>query len=205
MEVWNSPCPVNLFETNGFYDIIGNVWQHTCTPLYPFKGFEIDPLYEDYSSATFDGRHYIIKGGSFATIGNLSTKHARDAFRRHFYQFAGFRYVECPVEPAIPKVLLDENDQIVERFLKIHYQQNGSYVHHCIRLIKQICADKNQKFLNVGCSVGAMVLEMSKHFKKSYGTDFSARFFQMVSRILEKGMLEYKDISISTQKINPVK
>ena len=39
MEVWNSPCPVNLFETNGFYDIIGNVWQHTCTPLYPYKGF----------------------------------------------------------------------------------------------------------------------------------------------------------------------
>lgn len=50
-----------------------------------------------------------------------------------------------------------------------------------------------------------MVLEMSKYFKKSYGTDFSARFFQMASRILEKGILEYKDFSITTEKINPIK
>ena len=39
-----------------------------------------------------------------------------------------------------------------------------------------------------------MILEMSKYFRNSYGIDFSARFFQMVSRILEKGALTYKDI-----------
>ena len=50
-----------------------------------------------------------------------------------------------------------------------------------------------------------MVLEMSKYYQKAYGTDFSARFFQMVSRILEKGALQYKDINIDLEKINPIK
>ena len=110
MQLWNSPCPVNIFETNGFYDIIGNVWQHTCTPFYPFKDFQIHPHYEDYSTPTFDGKHYLIKGGSFVTIGDTSFKRARDTFRRHFYQFAGFRYVQSPVEPECPKALMDECD-----------------------------------------------------------------------------------------------
>lgn len=97
MECWFSPNPVNMFETNGFYGIIGNVWQHCSTPIYPFKGFKIHPVYEDFTTPTFDGRHYMIKGGSFISCGNESFKHSRYAFRRHFHQFAGFRYVESEV------------------------------------------------------------------------------------------------------------
>ena len=36
MEYWMSPNPVNMFKTGDFYDIVGNVWQHTITPIYPF-------------------------------------------------------------------------------------------------------------------------------------------------------------------------
>ena len=39
MEYWMSPNPVNMFRTGDFYDIVGNVWQHTITPIYPFGGF----------------------------------------------------------------------------------------------------------------------------------------------------------------------
>lgn len=83
-----------MFKNQGFYDIVGNVWQHTVTPIYPFEGFEIHPVYEDFTTPTFDNRHNIIKGGSFISTGNSVLYHARYAFRRHFYQHAGFRYVE---------------------------------------------------------------------------------------------------------------
>ena len=39
MEFWMSPNPVNMFKTADFFDLIGNVWQHTITPIYPFKKF----------------------------------------------------------------------------------------------------------------------------------------------------------------------
>lgn len=52
----------------------------------------------DFTTPTFDERHDIIKGGSFISTGNEALYHARYAFRRHFYQFAGFRYVESDIE-----------------------------------------------------------------------------------------------------------
>lgn len=33
-----SPCPVDLFPQEGFYDIVGNVWQWTTTPISGFPG-----------------------------------------------------------------------------------------------------------------------------------------------------------------------
>jgi formylglycine-generating enzyme required for sulfatase activity len=53
-----------------FCDVIGNVWQWTRTPIMPFKGFEVHPLYDDFSVPTFDGRHNLIKGGSWIATGN---------------------------------------------------------------------------------------------------------------------------------------
>jgi 5-histidylcysteine sulfoxide synthase len=38
---WASSCPVNRFRFGDFYDIIGNVWQWTETPITGFDGFEI--------------------------------------------------------------------------------------------------------------------------------------------------------------------
>lgn len=44
-EWWLSPCPVNMFKQGEFCDVTGNVWQHTVTPQYPFKGFKIHHLW----------------------------------------------------------------------------------------------------------------------------------------------------------------
>ena len=101
LEHYASSCPVNEFSFGDFYDVIGNVWQWTETPITGYPGFKVHPLYDDFSTPTFDGKHNIIKGGSWISTGNEATLHARYAFRRHFYQHAGFRYIESEYEPDI--------------------------------------------------------------------------------------------------------
>lgn len=85
LEHFSSPCPVDLFRHGNVYDAMGNVWQHTRTILNSFPGFQVHPLYDDFSVPTFDGKHNLIKGGSWISTGNEALKHARYAFRRHFY------------------------------------------------------------------------------------------------------------------------
>ena len=58
-----SSCPVNQFAQGDFFDVVGNVWQWTETPIYPFAGFEVHPIYDDFTTPTFDQRHNLIKGG----------------------------------------------------------------------------------------------------------------------------------------------
>lgn len=129
MEYWMSPNPVNMFKTGEFYDIVGNVWQHTITPIYPFDKFDIHPVYEDFTTPTFDDRHDIMKGGSFISTGNEAIHYARYAFRRHFHQFAGFRYIETDNEIEVDShstaIISDHN---VELNLKHHYLNPNSYI-----------------------------------------------------------------------------
>jgi formylglycine-generating enzyme required for sulfatase activity len=58
-----------------------------------YEGFFTHPWYEDFSLPTFDGKHNLIKGGSWISTGNEIMRESRYAFRRHFIQHAGFRYV----------------------------------------------------------------------------------------------------------------
>ena len=85
LEHWASSCPVDRFGFGEFYDIIGNVWQWTETPISGFDGFEIHPYYDDFSTPTFDTLHNLFKGGSWISTGNEATKDSRYAFRRHFF------------------------------------------------------------------------------------------------------------------------
>ena len=88
---YSNPSPIDKFETNGLYDAMGNIWQWTRTPMYPFKGFEVHQVYDDFTMPTFDDKHNLMKGGSWVSTGNLAMPFSRYAFRRHFYQHAGFR------------------------------------------------------------------------------------------------------------------
>ena len=133
-----SPNPVNLFKTGDFYDVVGNVWQHTITPIYPLQGFEIHPVYEDFTTPTFDERHDMIKGGSFISTGNEALYHARYAFRRHFHQFAGFRYIKTDREMEVELHSEEISDVNVEMNLKQHYQNNNSYVMELAKTITEM-------------------------------------------------------------------
>lgn len=88
-----SSVPVDTYAHGELYDVVGNVWQWTQTQMAAYEGFETHPWYDDFSEPTFDGKHNMIKGGSWASTGNEIVKESRYAFRRHFIQHAGFRYV----------------------------------------------------------------------------------------------------------------
>ena len=64
-----SSCPVDACPQGSFFDLVGNVWQWTSTAIDGFEGFEVHPLYDDFSTPTFDGKHSLIKGGSWISTG----------------------------------------------------------------------------------------------------------------------------------------
>ena len=89
MEYYASESPVDMFEfgSTRFYDIIGNVWQHTITPQHPFDGFTVHAIYDDYTVPCFGAHHNIIKGGSWISTGNEATAFSRYQFRYHLNEY----------------------------------------------------------------------------------------------------------------------
>ncbi|GHA21985.1 5-histidylcysteine sulfoxide synthase [Oceanisphaera arctica] len=197
LEYHASPCPVNRFEHQGLFDVMGNVWQWTETPIDGFPGFEVHPLYDDFSTPTFDGRHNLFKGGSWISTGNEATRYSRYAFRRHFFQHAGFRYIESdhaevPVEP----VNTYETDALVVQYLEFHYGDSyfnvPNYPVACVQaLLAQTPGLSRGKALDLGCSVGRASFELARHFDHVDGIDFSARFIQQGFQLKESGQTRF--------------
>lgn len=92
---FGSPTPVGYMNAgrskDGFNDIYGNVWDWLSNDFYPLPGFEIHPLYTEFSKPFFDEEHSMLLGGSWATTGTGASQFYRLWFRRHFFQHAGFR------------------------------------------------------------------------------------------------------------------
>ena len=92
------PVPVGAFPENqsafGVRGMAGNGWEWTSTPFAPFEGFRPFACYPGYSANFFDGRHYVLKGGSARTAGCLLRRSFRNWFQPHYpYVYAGFRCV----------------------------------------------------------------------------------------------------------------
>lgn len=89
----SSASPVDFKPANSknIYDLFGNVWQWAEDQFNPLEGFEVHPLYDDFSTPCFDGKHQMILGGSFISCGHEASQYARFHFRPHFYQHSGFR------------------------------------------------------------------------------------------------------------------
>ncbi|GEM_PF-108495 len=89
----SSPWPVNFGPTHisGHRDLLGNVWQWVLDQFQPLDNFKIHPLYDDFSTPCFDGKHQMMLGGSFISCGHEASVWARFHFRPHFFQHSGFR------------------------------------------------------------------------------------------------------------------
>jgi ergothioneine biosynthesis protein EgtB len=76
----------------GVADLVGNGWEWTSTVFAPLPGFQAFPFYPGYSADFFDGKHFVIKGGSARTAGRLLRRSFRNWFQPHYpYAFAKFR------------------------------------------------------------------------------------------------------------------
>jgi len=92
------PAPVNAFPDGesafGVHGMLGNGWEWTSTAFSPFPGFEPFPFYRGYSADFFDGKHFVMKGGSARTAACMLRRSFRNWFQPHYqYVYAGFRCV----------------------------------------------------------------------------------------------------------------
>jgi gamma-glutamyl hercynylcysteine S-oxide synthase len=92
------PTPVGFFPDGqsafGIADLLGNGWEWTSTQFGPFTGFQPFPFYRGYSADFFDGRHFVMKGGSAQTAACMLRRSFRNWFQPHYpHVYAGFRCV----------------------------------------------------------------------------------------------------------------
>jgi len=195
LEFFASSGPVDHWKHGDFYDVIGNVWQWSRTPMYPFEGFKVHPVYDDFTVPTFDGKHNLINGGSWISCGNLATQKSRYGFRRHFYQHAGFRYIESNYEE---KVVTDyyTADSIISQYCHFGWGDNRfgveNYPAKCASIALEMMEGKPKKrAFDIGCAIGRSTFELARGFDEVIGVDFSARFIQEAEVLKQNGVLRY--------------
>jgi 5-histidylcysteine sulfoxide synthase/putative 4-mercaptohistidine N1-methyltranferase len=194
-EQYASSTPVTHNLHGDFGDVVGNVWQWNETPINPFDGFKVHPLYDDFTVPTFDNRHNLITGGSWASTGNGIALNSRYAFRRHFYQHAGFRYVQSD-RKLNQEFDLYETDELVSMYCEFHYGENNLNVPNFSKAIAEIGLEATKKgnhtkALDIGCSVGRTSFEIAESFDSVDALDFSTRFVQIGARMQRNGVLKY--------------
>lgn len=94
------PAPVGSYPAGrsafGVHDLVGNGWEWTRSPFAPFDGFAPFPFYRGYSADFFDGKHFVMKGGSMRTASCMLRRSYRNWFQPHYpYVYASFRLVSA--------------------------------------------------------------------------------------------------------------
>jgi len=92
------PTPVNAHPRGcsafGVEGMLGDGWEWTSTVFGPYPGFEPFPFYRGYSADFFDGKHFVMKGGSARTAACMLRSTFRNWFQSQYqYVYAGFRCV----------------------------------------------------------------------------------------------------------------
>lgn len=196
-----SSSPVDEHVHGGFSDVVGNVWQWTETPITGFSGFEVHPLYDDFSTPTFDMRHNLFKGGSWISTGNEATPWSRYAFRRHFFQHAGFRPIETDADVVLREDIY-ETDDLVSQYCEFHYGEEYFGVGNFPKAAAELAVEAMQalntarnisrcRALDLGCATGRSTFELARHFGFVTGIDFSARFIKVGHEMQRKGSIRY--------------
>ncbi len=95
--LWDPP-PIGgspqLGSVWGVEDLIGTGWEWTASEFAAFPGFQIVAAYPGYSANFFDGKHFVMKGGSTRTAACMLRMSFRNWFQAHYqYVYAGFRCV----------------------------------------------------------------------------------------------------------------
>lgn len=195
--------------------VFGNVWEWCEDHFAPLPGFKPHPLYEDFSSPCFDGKHNMIMGGSFISTGDEASQWARFHFRRHFHQHAGFRLVQSAnldesdyntQEKATMKNLY-ETEVLLNQYLLLHYgneEQTSthlpftkeiiSFPKRCAKLLCEMAEKYNittNRVLDLGCAVGGSSFELSRSFSEVIGIDLSKSFIDTANHLKKSGNIAF--------------
>jgi 5-histidylcysteine sulfoxide synthase/putative 4-mercaptohistidine N1-methyltranferase len=195
LDHYASCCPVTRFQHGEWFDVVGNVWQWTETPIYPLGDFKVHPLYDDFTTPTFDGKHNLIKGGSWISSGNEARLSARYAFRRHFSQHAGFRYIASDAEASEVKVYY-ESDKLLSEYAEFHFGDSWYGVENFPKALANIAlkamkGKASGRALDLGCACGRASFELARHFDAVDGIDFSANFIRLGAKMAQQGAVRY--------------
>ena len=184
-------------DSNSIYDVVGNVWQWSRTPIRPFEGFRVHRAYDDFTTPTYDEKHALTLGSSWASSGNLIMKYSRYAFRRHFYQHAGFRYVQTSTQ-ADAQGNIYESDELVSQYCEFQYAENRFCVENfavsCSKIASRF-ATNTYRALDLGCATGRATFELAKHFDEVEGIDFSVRFIAVGTKLKTDATIGWKSKS----------
>jgi putative 4-mercaptohistidine N1-methyltranferase len=117
-------------------------------------------------------------------------------FRRHFFQHAGFRYVEAEQPVELPESMY-ETDAAVSQYCEAHYGQTyfgvENFPAQCARICLEYMRNRTTKrALDLGCAVGRTTFELARKFDHVTGLDFSARFIRIAFQLREKGVTHYE-------------
>ncbi len=169
--------------------------QWTETPIDGFDGFAVHPIYDDFSAPTFDGKHQIFKGGCWISTGNYAIKDSRYAFRRHFFQISGLRYVEAEPLPE-PDVNVYETDKMVSRYIEFHWGEAKLDVPNfpvaCVEeLSKHLEGRNTRRALDIGCATARSSFELAKIFDHVDAIDFSVRLIEAPTNLQTVGKQRY--------------
>mmetsp|Transcript_31602 Transcript_31602/g.75765 ORF Transcript_31602/g.75765 Transcript_31602/m.75765 type:complete len:951 (-) Transcript_31602:580-3432(-) len=212
LEYWASTSPVDHFvNRDGVGDILGNLWQHSVTKFDVFPGFKTHPLYDDFTTPQVDGSHTRMQGGSWASVGaNGASRDARFAFRRHFYQHAGFRYVVGDPAPQQTSVAY-ESDKGLCRAFSHHFEPSlvtgSTYPEDLAAVVSKHCSAPS-KILEVGCGPGRTALELAHRAPHEVlAADLTTRRFEHTvkmlgdagrlrwARMVEGDLVDYREVN----------
>lgn len=212
-----SPVDALAPTADGFHDVFGNLWQWCEDHFHPLPGAQVHPYYDDFSTPCYDGKHQMILGGSFISIGDEASIWARFHFRPHFYQHAGFRLV-LPTDGDVTcdAVRLDdaavggnvyETEQMVNDYMVLHFgaaedqmpyafgpQGATAFPQRCAELVTATAKRLGLPLgtaLDVGCAVGRSTFELARDFDAVTGVDLSAAFIEAAKQLQRDGSRPY--------------
>jgi ergothioneine biosynthesis protein EgtB len=95
--LWDPPAlgsGMGSASNYGVEGLLGTGWEWTSSAFAPFPGFRTVAAYPGYSANFFDGKHFVMKGGSPRTAACMLRMSFRNWFQAHYqYVYAGFRCV----------------------------------------------------------------------------------------------------------------